>query len=218
MVSSRKPPAALREASPTPSLKSKSKRARLHSSPEQLSLVPTASVDPSSTRLPVIALRQLWLGAYLPLLSLEALVQSSEPAAVFEEQHGIRKILLGNAAAHAAGISSGLSINAALALIPTLQLEERNLAREARVLKDLAEWSEEFTAFTSIEAPSLLLLEIAGSQKLFGGIKPLRKRIVHGFKSQGFHVAIAIAPTPLAATWLAKAGRKVCIRDARNLV
>jgi protein ImuB len=218
VVSSRKPPAALREASPTPLLKSKSKRARLHSSPEQLSLVPTASVDLPSTRLPVIALRQLWLGAYLPLLSLEALVQSSEPAAVFEEQHGIRKILLGNAAAHAAGISPGLSINAALALIPTVQLEERNLAREARVLKDLAEWSEEFTAFTSIEAPSLLLLEIAGSQKLFGGIKPLRKRIVHGFKSQGFHVAIAIAPTPLAATWLAKAGRKVCIRDARNLV
>ena len=109
-------------------------------------------------------------------------------------------------------------MNAALALVPALQLEERNLIREAQVLTDLAEWSEKFTAFTVIEAPSLLLLEIAGSQKLFGGIKPLRERIVRGLVSQGFHVEVAIAPTPLAATWLALAGQKVCIRDSRNLV
>jgi protein ImuB len=145
-------------------------------------------------------------------------VSTTEAAAVFEEQQGIRRILLANAKACAAGIGPGLSVNAALALAPTLKLEERNPVREAQVLKSLAEWSEKFTAFTSIDASSLLLLEIAGSQKLFGGIKPLRERIVRGLQSQGFHVRVAIAPTPLAATWLARAGQKVCIREARNLV
>jgi protein ImuB len=146
------------------------------------------------------------------------MVSTAAAAAVFEDQQGIRKILLANASARAAGIGPGLGVNAALALLPTLALEERNPIREAQILRELAEWSEKFTAVTVIDAPSLLLLEIAGSQKLFGGIKPLRERIVRGLVSQGFHVEVAIAPTPLAATWLARAGQKVCVRDVRNLV
>jgi len=218
MVASRKPPARSREAAPTPSVRNEQSRARRRKGPEQLSLAPAELTSPPPLPFSVGPLRQLWLCIYLPALPLEAMVSTTEAAAVFEDQQGIRKILLANAKACAAGIGPGLSVNAALALVPALKLEERNPVREAQVLKGLAEWSEKFTAFTSIDAPSLLLLEIAGSQKLFGGIKPLRERIVRGLVSQGFHVEVAIAPTPLAATWLARAGQKVCIRDARNLV
>jgi len=215
MPVSDKPPARSREAAPTPPVR---KKARRHKVPEQLSLAPAAFIGPAPSPSPVSPPRQLWLCVYLPALPLEAVVSTEEAAAVFEEQQGIRKILQANAKARAAGIGPGLSVNAALALVPTLKLEERNPLREVQVLKNLAEWSEKFTAFTSIDALSLLLLEIAGSQKLFGGIKPLRERIVRGLQSQGFHVEVAIAPTPLAATWLARAGQKVCIRDVRNLV
>jgi hypothetical protein len=58
----------------------------------------------------------------LPALSLEALGDAGEPTAVFEEEKGIRKILLANAGARSAGIRPGISINAALALLPTLHL------------------------------------------------------------------------------------------------
>ena len=219
MARSQKPPTRSREATPTPSIRKKQSKARRRRAPEQLSLAPaTELTSPLSLPFSASPSRQLWLCIYLPALPLEAMVSTAEAAAVFEDQQGIRKILLANAKARAAGIGPGLSVNAALALVPALQLEERNLIREAQVLTDLAEWSEKFTAFTVIEAPSLLLLEIAGSQKLFGGIKPLRERIVRGLVSQGFHVEVAIAPTPLAATWLALAGQKVCIRDSRNLV
>ena len=218
MPASEKPPARSREATPTPSVKSGPGRARLRKTPEQLSLVPAVPISPPPSPLPVSPLRQLWLCVYLPALALEAVISTTEAAAVFEEQQGIRKILLMNARARAAGIGPGLSVNAALALVPALKLEERNPVREAQVLKDLAEWSERFTAFISIDAPSLLLLEIAGSRKLFGGIKPLRERIVRGLQSQGFNVEVAIAPTPLAATWLARSGKRACIRDPRNLV
>jgi protein ImuB len=160
----------------------------------------------------------LWLGVYLPALPLEALLDVPDAAAVFEEQQGVRKILLANGAARAAGIGPGLTVNAALALLPELLLEEREPLKEARALTGLAEWSENFTSFVCLEAPSLLLLEIAGSLTLFGGIRALRQRIVRGLDSQGLHADVAIAPTPLAATWLARAGRRVCVRDPRNLL
>jgi len=214
MPASQKPPARSRDAAPTPPVKSK---ARCRQAPEQLSLAPAELTSPSPLPFSVNPIHQLWLCIYLPALPLEAILSTTEAAAVFEDQQGIRKILLANAKASAAGIGPGLSVNAALALMPALQLKERNPIREAQVLKGLAEWSEKFTAFTSIDTPSLLLLEIAGSQKFFGGIRPLRERIVGGLISQGFHVEVAIAPTPLAATWLARAGQRVCIRDACNL-
>jgi protein ImuB len=154
-------------------------------------------------------------------LPLEALLKTageeSDASAVFEEVQGIRRVLLANEAALAAGLRPGLSINAALALKPALCLKERGPARELQALEELAGWALKFTSFVCIETPSLLLLEIAGSLKLFGGVKALRQRIVSGLESQGFHAAVAIAPTPLAATWLARAGRRVCTLDVRNL-
>jgi protein ImuB len=210
-----KSPATPREAAPTPS--AKRRRHLKPGSPRQqaLSLAPVTEPDPPP--LEINAIRRLWLCIHLPALPLEALGSTDEAKAVFEEFKGIRRILLANATAHSAGIRPGISINAALALQPALKLEERKPHCETQTLQELAEWAEKFTSFVCIEAPSLLLLEIAGSLKLFGGVKALRQRIVAGLDSQGFHAAVAIAPTPLAATWLARAGRKVCILDARNL-
>jgi protein ImuB len=213
MGTPQKPSAPTREAAPTPSLKRNKRR---QEPPLQLSLTELPQARESLQ--PLIQLRQLWLAIYLPALPLEALMDAPEPAAVFEEQQGVRKVLLANARARAAGIGPGLTVNAALALLPTARLEERNLLREARVLEELAEWSGKFTSFICVEPPSLLLLEIAGSLNLFGGIQALRQRIVQGLDSQGFAASVAIAPTPLAVTWLARAGQKVCIRDPRNLV
>ena len=210
MSAPEKPPARRRDT-PTPSLRSERRRAK----PQQLSLAVLPPAEPSLQ--PVVPLRHLWFGIFLPSLPLEAIIDSSEPAAVFEDQQGVRKILLANSSAMAAGVGPGLTVNAALALMPALQLEERNALREARVLTELAEWTERFTSFTCIEPPSLLLLEIAGSLKLFGGLQAFRERIVRGLDSQGFSASVAIAPTPLAVTWLARAGRRTCIRDPRNL-
>ena len=135
--------------------------------------------------------RHLWLCIYLPGLPLEALDDDGAPLAraVFDDNQGMRKVLLANAQARAAGIGPGLSANAAMALVPDLQLEQRDPAKEQRVLRKLAGWSEKFTSFVSIEAPAMLLLEIAGSLRLFGGLRDLRQRIVRGFSQQGFRRA-----------------------------
>ncbi len=216
MAASEKPSTRTRDATPTPALEPHLEAAGSRAAQQSLDLAETPPFGPRLE--PLVPLSHLWLCLYLPALPLESLVDHSAAAAVFEEQQGVRRVLRANQQAMAAGIMPGQAVNAALALLPELDLVERNPAREARVLAELAEWSERFTSFVSIEPPSLLLLEIAGSLTLFGGVRALRQRIVRGLDSQGLAASVAIAPTPLAATWFARAGQRVCVRNPQNLV
>jgi protein ImuB len=52
---------------------------------------------------------------------------------------------------------------------------------------------------------------------LYGGLPCLRQQVAAGLEQQGFAAALAIAPTPLAATWLARAGRRACVREPANI-
>mgnify|MGYP000467618942 CR=1 FL=1 len=80
---------------------------------------------------------RLWFCLWLPQLPLEAMGAGVAPAAVVDEQHGVHRILLANRAAHAAGVIPGQAANAALALLPALQLEERSALREQQALEGL---------------------------------------------------------------------------------
>lgn len=209
-----KPPAMPQDVAPTPS-SSLTGGKHGQAAPLQQALPLTPQHKKPQSR--IASASQLWLCVHLPALPLEALQQTSEPFAVFDEQQGMRKVLLANAPAKALGIGPGLSVNAALALVPTLLVEERNQLRELQVLHQLAALAEKYTSFVCLAGPSLLLLEIAGSLRLFGGLKALRQRIDANIRQQGFCAAIAIAPSPLAATWFARAGARVCIRNTANL-
>ncbi len=200
-----KSPVARRDTAPTLSGKQQSLAfTEPPPPPHALSLTPT----------PV---RRLWFCIYLPNLPLEACRTSDEALAIVEEQHGIYRVLQTDLLAAEAGIMAGQSTNAALALMPTLKLEERSPVREQQVLEQLATWLERFSSFVSIAGNDVLLLEIAGSLRLFGGLPKLRQAIAEGLAAQGFSAAMAIAPTPLGATYLARAGRRVCIRAEENL-
>jgi protein ImuB len=200
-----KSPVAARDTAPTPAA--------------QQQLLPFAEPAPPITPLSVTptAVRRLWFCICLPNLPLEACRSSDEAFAIVEEQHGIHRVLQTDPKAAAAGVMRGQSANAALALLPALKLEERSPVREQQVLEALATWLERFSSFVSIAEKDVLLLEIAGSLRLFGGLPNLRQKISQGLSQQGFSAAMAIAPTPLAATWLARAGRRACIRVEENL-
>ena len=204
-----KPPALGPEAAPTPVAVQ-----------QALPLEPVAA-EPAAARTAitpgVAPADRLWFCLWLPQLPLEATGAGAAPAAVVEEQHGVHRILLANRAAQAAGVIPGQAANAALALLPTLQLEERSVLREQQALEDLASWLERFSSVVSIAGHDVLLLEVAGSLRLFEGLRSLRQKILRGLEGLGFTASPAIAPTPLAATWLARAGRRVCIRDTANL-
>ncbi|MCB1845745.1 MAG: DNA polymerase Y family protein, partial [Halioglobus sp.] len=88
---------------------------------------------------------------------------------------------------------------------------------EQQLLHELAAWAERYTSFVVVEAPSLLLLELKASLRLFSGLKRLRGEIVRALQDQGYSALPAIAPTPLAATWLARAGSRRCIVSSDKL-
>ena len=214
MARTRKHPVWSREAAPAPLQIADS--AAAGNPQQQLALGDAAS--PASDAPAPVATSRLWFCAYFPHLALEASGHADAPLAVVEDQHGIHRVLLANRAATERGVMPGQSANAALALLPELELEQRCTLKEQQALESLAAWLERFSSFVSIPASDTLLLEIAGSLRLFGGLRSLRQQVSRGLEQQGFTASLAIAPTPLAAPWLARGGRRACVRDVRNLL
>ena len=209
-----KSPAVAQGAVPTPNVLKFSGAAQQQS----LSLPPVA--EPAATRETRLAAdKRLWLCIYLARLPLEALFRRDQPAAcaVYEEQQGIRRVLMANAAARGAGVSPGLPINAALSLIPELVLEERSETLETRLMRRLAVWAKRFTSSVSVEPCGVLLLEVAGSLRLFEGLPSLHRQVAQGLERQSLSTVLAVAPTPLASIWLARAGREACVEDMERL-
>src|SRR3954451_3763760 len=73
-------------------------------------------------------------------------------------------------------------------------------------LEAMGAWACQFTPKVSLEPPQALLLEVAGSLRLFGGLEALKNRIRAGIDAMGFNAALATAATPRAALWLSCAG------------
>lgn len=108
--------------------------------------------------------------------------------------------------ARRAGIRPGLRLSEAWAYLPNLTVQERDQQREQSALTRLACWAGSFTPEVCLPLPHTLLLEVAGSLQLFGDATLLFARVVNGCHEQGFTPQAALAPTPLAAQWLAFAG------------
>jgi protein ImuB len=144
----------------------------------------------------------LWLALHFPLLTLEALPLRQSPSAVTARG----RILAADSVAAEAGVLPGQKLSTALGLLPGLRVCERDPAREARALADLACWAGCFTPTLSLAPPAGLLLEIGGCRRLFGGIEAIVAAVLDGCQAQGWSADWAVAPTPLGARWLARAG------------
>lgn len=159
-----------------------------------------------------------WLAIHLPRLPLEVLAQEDGlPLAVAERQGGRRRILLCNAAAAAAGVAPGQAPAAARALSGGLRILARNPRRERMALEELALWAGRFTSRVVLEWPHGLLLELAGSYRLFGGPGRLTDALERDLQRTGHLCHTALAPTPAAAMLLARAGRRERVTDLPGL-
>ena len=74
-----------------------------------------------------------------------------------------------------------------------------------------------FTSFVSIEPPNAVLLEIKGSVKLFGSLQQLHEGLDACWRRLALPAQTAVAPSTLAALWLARAGRPSQIEDTELL-
>ena len=138
---------------------------------------------------------------------------SPEPCAVAERQ----RILVCDAKAAARGLRTGMPVTAALALAPGLHLRERDAAAETEALLGIAAWAMQCTPNVALDFPDLVLLEVSGSLKLFGGPEEIEARLRQGLAAMGYSERLAAAPTARAASWFARAGRHCQIADAALL-
>ena len=155
----------------------------------------------------------LWFALYLPRLPLEVFPSLPSPKAIVSRE----RVVVADRAASSAGVMPGLRLAEAWAFLPTLAVQQRDCEREQLALTRLAYWAGGFTSEICCLPPQTLLLEVAASLRLFGGVTALFERIVSGCAEQGFAPQAALAPTPRAAQWLALAGDNEPCLDSAEL-
>ncbi len=157
----------------------------------------------------------LWLALVFPDWPLQALFRNqahAHPLAVASGQ----QVLAVDAAALAQGVRSGQGLADALAIAPALLVRPRSRAAEHSALREAAGCTLRYTPRVALEADGLLL-EIAGSTRLFGGLDSLQQRVHDDLAGAGFKAHGACAPTPRAAYWLARGTPGRCIDGIDNL-
>ena len=185
------------------------------------------------------ASRELWLAIHLPDFMIEALAyagdaphfwtlpraltpgsteKGSAPFVVVDQVRGGGKVVCAcNAAAASGGITAGIALNSALALLPGITVRDRDLRRERELLEKLAEWTVHYTSRVSIEPPDAVLLEIRGSLRLFGGSRRLLAKLRGELEVFGLEPRLALTPTPLSALWFARAGEERTVGRREDL-
>lgn len=160
----------------------------------------------------------LWLAVYLPRLAMEALHRADpvQPHAAIEASRGAMRIVAMNEAAAASGVEAGMTLASAWALLPQLEVHERDPARERECLYRLALCAHRFTPITVMDDQAVLM-EVRGSLALFGGADALLRRTREMFAGARFTFSIALAPTPRAALWFARARRELHINGLEEL-
>lgn len=179
-----------------------------------------AAVAKSLSVKPETEAAKLWLHIHLPQLPLDILTRGGEElrACVLCEGHGARrKILLANNAAMRLGVRKAMPLNAAH-ILGDLHVFEPNIALENKVLRQLSHWALQFSPIISEVDNDGLLIEIKGSLKLFNGLDRLIAEVKKGLKELGYKFSIAVAPTPLGATALARSGSGTVALNEEKLI
>lgn len=150
----------------------------------------------------------LWLALHLPQLSLEAFCATLDaelrqrPVALIAE-HRVRHV---NRAAAERGIKPGAKRATALALAADLLAAEADAARDAAALRAVAYAALVFTPAVCEHDEQTVLMEVASSLRLFGGLAALLKRLREVLIPLHHRVRVAAAPTALGAALLAQWG------------
>ncbi len=151
----------------------------------------------------------LWLCLHMASLSADVFTRGGngprEPFVVVAGEGTRQAVVAAGARAARAGIRPGITLGAAHALAPGLSVFRRDEAAEAAALARLAAWAGRFTSFVALSPPREIVLEVAGSLKLFGGPDGLWAKVAEGIRGLGYAAKMALAPTPLGAAFLARA-------------
>jgi protein ImuB len=131
---------------------------------------------------------------------------SVPPLAVFALERGAMRLTAVDAVAARRGLSVGLGLADARAMVPELVVVEAEPALDAALLEAIAVWCDRYTPLVGLDAPDGLFLDIAGAAHLMGDEAGLIDDLLRRLTDQGFTARAAIAPTAGAAFALARFG------------
>ncbi|TFZ83487.1 Y-family DNA polymerase [Candidatus Macondimonas diazotrophica] len=174
--------------------------------------------DPDIPPAAPLARQELWLCIHLPELALQGLSWPPGIAgAVIHTQGGQSVVHAANHDAAGHGVLPGMSLPAACALCPSLQVQARDHRAEMRWRRRVARHCLRFSDWVSLDRPDAVLLEVGGSLRLFGGSESLISQMRQRLAQLGVHGRIALAPAPLAAWMLARSGQETTVLEPTAL-
>jgi protein ImuB len=140
-------------------------------------------------------------------LALECLAAAElvGPAVVVEPRQGQPYVVSASREALRAGIGPDTRLSTATALAASLQVFEREPERERASLESLASFALRLSSLVSLEPPEGLLLEVAGSLKLFGSLAAIKAALQEELLRRSLDFRLCVAPTATGALWSARA-------------
>ncbi|TWI01710.1 protein ImuB [Luteimonas cucumeris] len=149
----------------------------------------------------------LWACILLPQLALDAVLRRlpdpAPPLALVTGPAHLRSLHAINEAAAQAGLSPGMRLSAAHALLADVATVEYDAQAEARWHRFIAAWAYRHSSLVSAQWPGCVVLEVRASFRLLGPWPRLEARLREELTALGFSHRIALAPTPRAARVLA---------------
>ncbi|SEW53779.1 Y-family DNA polymerase [Chitinophaga arvensicola] len=129
-----------------------------------------------------------------------------QPFVLAAPDHGRMIITAASQAAQQQGISAGMSVADARALVATLQVFDNIPGSAVKLLTALGHWCIRYTPVSAIDPPDGLMLDVSGCAHLWGGEVPYLRDIFTRLKKFGYTIRIGIADSPGAAWAVARYG------------
>lgn len=124
---------------------------------------------------------------------------ASAPCCVIEKG----QVICADAQAESFGAHAGISQDTALALSDQITLYPRHRQTENGLMQQQADWAYRHSSWVHW-TENLLIVEIAGSERLFGSLESLWQRLHHRALKHIGRCRIALGPNPEAAVQLAR--------------
>jgi protein ImuB len=121
------------------------------------------------------------------------------PFALVIKESGTLRLSALDAAALRQGLSAGMTLAEARALLPTLVTGDADLETDAAALRRCAATCEMFTPLVALAGTEGLILDITGCAHLFGGEEAMLQRARRRFERFRLDTRAAIAATPEGA-------------------
>ena len=111
-----------------------------------------------------------------------------------------------------------MTVAHATAMLPTPpRLVDHAPIADADALRRLARWATRFTPRVAVDGVDGLVLDVAGSARLFGGLRPLARQVRRSLGDLRLHARVAVAPTAALAWAIARFGEEGLCEDKDDL-